>query len=208
MKMLVFDTSQSTLRVVAGDGSGIKAAESKEALLQHSAELLPAIDRVMRRAGWSAKDIEAIGVGIGPGSFTGIRVGVATAQMLAFAWKVRIAAVSSLEILARSLGEEGLVAAVSDARRGFVYGALYRCSGDRCSDVLEPFLGTPEQFREKTRKARVTAGSFTMTAPATPIKDEALLAAAFARAHEGRAVTAARIKPLYLHPKDCNVTKK
>lgn len=108
-------------------------------------ELLPAVEFVVGEAGgWGS--VERIAVGIGPGSFTGLRIGVATARALAQALALPLAPVGSLAVLARGLtGAERAEPrlAVFDARRGQVFAALYDEAG---TQVWEPFVASPQEL--------------------------------------------------------------
>jgi tRNA threonylcarbamoyladenosine biosynthesis protein TsaB len=94
----------------------------------HAAQLLPLANEALRRARVTWRDVERIGVGVGPGTFTGLRIGVATARALAQALGVDVVAVSSLHALAAPAAAEhdGPVLAVLDARRGEAFVAAWR----------------------------------------------------------------------------------
>ena len=115
--------------------------------------LLPAVDELLAQAGKRAADLEAFAVSIGPGSFTGLRVGIATVKGLAFGSGRPVAAVSSLAALARGAPESGEpVVALLDARRDEFYAASFRISGpDRAvaSDALEEAVYTPAELIER-----------------------------------------------------------
>lgn len=108
--------------------------------LTHSENLLPIIDGVLKALGVAPAELGLIAVTAGPGSFTGVRIGVATAKGLAFAHGTPCAAVSTPEILARNCaGFAGLICPVMDARRKQFYNALF-CGGKRlCEDRCVPF---------------------------------------------------------------------
>ena len=96
---------------------------------RHSAELLPELDRLLTAAGRRYEDIDAICIGVGPGTFTGLRIGIATARGLGQALGVRLRPVSSLAAIGLALASEGperLLLAAIDARRGELFCALYR----------------------------------------------------------------------------------
>jgi tRNA threonylcarbamoyladenosine biosynthesis protein TsaB len=96
--------------------------------------------------GW--REVEAIAVGVGPGSFTGLRVGIASARGLGASLGVPLVGVSTLDALARGVGSAAArpVAAVLDARRGEVFAALYEPSGER---LWDPWVGTPDALCER-----------------------------------------------------------
>jgi tRNA threonylcarbamoyladenosine biosynthesis protein TsaB len=92
----------------------------------HAAKLLPLARSALEAAGATFANVRRIGVGVGPGTFTGLRIGVATGRALAQATGAELAAVSTLQALAEAAGTEGSVLAVIDARRGEAFAAGYR----------------------------------------------------------------------------------
>jgi tRNA threonylcarbamoyladenosine biosynthesis protein TsaB len=94
----------------------------------HARELMPAVATAMERSGLDWPQLDAIAVGVGPGGYTGLRIGIATARALAAATGLELRPVSSLAALARGAGED-LVLALIDARRGELFAALY-CHGE------------------------------------------------------------------------------
>jgi tRNA threonylcarbamoyladenosine biosynthesis protein TsaB len=117
---------------------------------RHSELLLSEIERSVAAAGgWD--HIERIAVGVGPGSFTGLRIGIATTRALAQARKLQLAPVSSLAALARGIAEHPIGAGrpalpVIDARRGQVFAALYDEEGE---EIWEPAVLEPEELTER-----------------------------------------------------------
>jgi tRNA threonylcarbamoyladenosine biosynthesis protein TsaB len=92
----------------------------------HAAQLLPLARRALEAVGATFADVRRIGVGVGPGTFTGLRIGVATARALAQGTGAELAAVSTLEALAEAAGGDRAILAVLDARRGEAFAAGYR----------------------------------------------------------------------------------
>lgn len=127
-----------------GESRGEEAAAPEAAA---AAALLPAIDRLLRRAGVSVGQLAAFAIAIGPGSFTGLRIGVATLKGLAFGSPAPVAAVSTLAVLARSAGP-GLepVVALLDARRGEVYAGAFQREGEQPHPSLQDGVFTPEEL--------------------------------------------------------------
>jgi tRNA threonylcarbamoyladenosine biosynthesis protein TsaB len=120
----------------------------------HAAELMPAIDHVMEEAGLTFADLDAIAVGVGPGTFTGLRIGVTTARSLAKANELPLRGVSSLAALAAGI-PDGLRLPLIDAKRGEVYAALFEGEAERWPPValgIDALLG------------RLRAGEFTPVA--------------------------------------------
>lgn len=131
--------SVALLRATAGSGDAPSFATLAEARFGETgasaSEILPAMDGCMDRIGARSSEIELIAVSIGPGSFTGLRVGLATAQGLALGLGAPLAGVGTLGALAAAaiadggpIGADDLLCACLDARRGEVYAALYRFS--------------------------------------------------------------------------------
>lgn len=130
MKILGIDSSSISCSVCVWD------ADKNELLaegfinngLTHSQTLLPMIDDVLTKANTSAKDIDLIGITKGPGSFTGLRIGMATAKGLACPTDISCVCISTLEAIAQtaSFAHNGILCAVMDARCNQVYNALFK----------------------------------------------------------------------------------
>jgi tRNA threonylcarbamoyladenosine biosynthesis protein TsaB len=149
MTTVGFDTSTAATSacVLRADGVAFEHVPAPARLLEppgHSRELLPAVEELMAEAevGWG--DVDRLAVGVGPGTFTGLRIGVATARALATAAKLPVHAVSSLAALAAGI-DEPLALPLIDARRGEVFGALFR-DGEA---LVEPFAARPEDVAER-----------------------------------------------------------
>jgi tRNA threonylcarbamoyladenosine biosynthesis protein TsaB len=149
--LLGFDTSTNATSVAllpTGGGDPIEHDADPAALLGrpgHSAELLPAVARVLSSAGVGYEDLEAIAVGVGPGTFTGLRIGVATARALAHASGTPLRPVGSLSALAAGLDPARNRLALIDARRGEVFAALHTPDGEEWA----PFVAGPGALIER-----------------------------------------------------------
>ena len=125
MIVLGIDTATVAGSVAIVDGDRVLSETSSE--LPLGANLLAMIDAVCVGAGISALNLDAVAIGAGPGSFTGLRIGMATAKGIAFASHCPLWAVSSLAAMAFAEGPfDGVIAAVLDARRGEFYAGAYR----------------------------------------------------------------------------------
>lgn len=142
MLSLGFDTATPVTTVaVASDGQIL--AEVEEVDPRRHAELLaPMIHRVLAEAATAPGDITDIVVGVGPGAFTGLRVGIATACALGDAWDVPVRGVVTLDVVAAASGLDDTFAVVMDARRREVYWATYTGAGERDSG---PFVAPPDE---------------------------------------------------------------
>ncbi len=108
--LLAIDTSSLVLSCALAEKDRLVAEWTVQKRLTHSEQLIPHLDAMMKEAGVSKEDITAIAVSIGPGSFTGLRIGLATAKMAAYIWKVPIVGVDTLESLARNMeGAEAFI---------------------------------------------------------------------------------------------------
>ncbi len=110
----------------------------------HATQLLPLARRALSAAGATFADVRRIGVGVGPGTFTGLRIGVATARALAQATGAELAAVSTLAALAEAAGSDRAVLAVLDARRGEAFAAAYH-AGER---LVAPVAIDPDELAD------------------------------------------------------------
>jgi tRNA threonylcarbamoyladenosine biosynthesis protein TsaB len=184
---------------------------------RHTTALLGEVERAVEAAGGWA-EVEGLAVGIGPGSFTGLRVGIASAKALAMSRGLPLRGVGTLDALARGLGEaagDRRRLAVLDARRGEVAASLYGPAGER---LWGPTLSSPEQLAERAAALDETAlcgGSGAvrfrqqLTNAAVEIPDDAdpvhRLAARHVCALAGSAPgedESASISPIYLRPPD------
>lgn len=126
MKVLAFDTSSKALSVAILDGDNLLADVTVNIKKNHSINLMPAIDFLMKAVDLKPADLDRISVAQGPGSYTGLRVAVATAKTLAYTLGIELVGVSSLYALAAAADFEGLVVPVIDARRNNVYAGFYK----------------------------------------------------------------------------------
>ncbi|RZU40234.1 tRNA (adenosine(37)-N6)-threonylcarbamoyltransferase complex dimerization subunit type 1 TsaB [Edaphobacter modestus] len=138
MRLLLIDTSGTEGSVALAEGEGEPKVVASEVLPGRSASerLIPAIRQRMAAEGWKLSELTAIAVVHGPGSFTGVRVGLSAAKGLSEAGRVPLIAVSRLAVLAAAAGSvESDVCAVLDAGRGEFYGGVY-AAGRRRSEAL------------------------------------------------------------------------
>jgi tRNA threonylcarbamoyladenosine biosynthesis protein TsaB len=133
--LLTFDTATPRVAVALHDGSDVVAELEAERAMKHGEQLAPLVDAVMRQVGVVRQDLTAIGVGVGPGPFTGLRVGLVTARTLAFVLEIPVYGVCTLDVLAVEAVDTGAVdrdfVVATDARRKEVYLASYDADGTR-----------------------------------------------------------------------------
>lgn len=135
---LAIDTSTSVLGVAVADETKVIAEWITNEKKNHSVRLMPAINRVLEEVELTPKQLDRIIVAKGPGSYTGVRIGVSVAKALAWSLQIPLVGVSSLELLAYN-GRyfQGVVSPIFDARRGQVYTGLYRFENGNIQKVKE-----------------------------------------------------------------------
>ncbi len=124
--LFALDASGRTSSVCLVSEGQIIYEELLDEGLTHSETLLPQVQRALQATGFSAADIASFAVTNGPGSFTGLRIGLALVKGLAFPQDIPVTPVSTLEAMARATGESGLLLSAINARRGEVYWAAFR----------------------------------------------------------------------------------
>ena len=142
--LLAFDTATPAVTVALHDGAGVIAEESAIDARRHGELLAIFIEKVLTSAGAGRCDLTAVAVGTGPGPYTGLRVGLMTARVLASTLGIRLDGICSLDVIAaqaaaEAAGSEFLVA--TDARRKEVYWARYTPAGGR---MTGPDVGPPD----------------------------------------------------------------
>ncbi len=126
MKILALDSTENTAAVAITDGKTLIGSTVINAGKSHSELLLPAIENLMRAAGLNYSDIDLFACSSGPGSFTGVRIGVSTVKGLAFGFNKPCVGVSATEALAYNFTNiDGIICPAMDARRSQLYNALF-----------------------------------------------------------------------------------
>lgn len=216
--LLGIETAAERVGVALADADGPRAGAWLDGSRRHAEVLAPSIAFVLEQAGASLADVGTVAVDVGPGLFTGIRAGVATAQGLAQGLGIGVVEVTSVAVLAREAydgGWDGTVAAVVDGRRGEVFAAWY----DGPTAEAEP----PRRFRPEELAADLSgrphllvvgggahrypeAFSRLRVAPIAQPSPRALVALAADRLEQGAvAVPAGAVRPLYLREPDARI---
>ena len=153
MKILVIDTSGPVCGTAVMDENKVYSEVASQNKNTHSTSLMPMVEAALNAAGTEIGDLDAVAAVTGPGSFTGVRIGVATAKGLAHGAGLACIPVDALEALAVSAGEfDGIVCPIQDARAGQVYGAAFRQGNRLTGDTpvkLEECLDTVEALGER-----------------------------------------------------------
>jgi tRNA threonylcarbamoyl adenosine modification protein YeaZ len=142
--LLALDTATPFVTVALHDGSDVVAEARSERAMKHAEQLAPLVDRVLADAGIVRQDLTAVAAGVGPGPFTGLRVGLVTARTLGYVLEVPAYGVCTLDVLAVEAVDSGAVdgdfVVATDARRKEVYLASYDAAGSRLDG---PLVGRP-----------------------------------------------------------------
>lgn len=224
--ILGIETSVECVGVAVGDSRGVRAESTVTSDRRHAESLAPMIEFVMRQADVDMRDLSAVAVDIGPGLFTGMRVGIATAQTVAWALDLPVVPVCSLDALSLNVGgADSVTASILDARRGEVYWALYRTreSGREPERLTEPRVSSPEDvaihLAERaepivcvgtgaTRYAEILSASpWLVTLPSQHDFPSArsVVALAVSAMAADRTVGAAAVEPMYLRAPDAEI---
>ena len=138
MLILAFETSAKAASVALTEGGKLLGEVYQNTGLTHSQTLMVMAEDVLRQCGKTAADVRAVAVAAGPGSFTGVRIGVAAAKGFAWGAEIPCYGISTLEAMAESLGVfEGFVCPCMDARRSQVYNALFLAEGGKLTRIAE-----------------------------------------------------------------------
>lgn len=167
MLILAVDTNTPAASIALLENTRLLAEVGIEAGLSHSEKLLPAVDFILRSMGHDVRDLEGLALAVGPGSFTGIRIGMSTVKALAHATGCRIAPVSTLEALAWKLRSASgrLICPLMDAKKGEIYGALYEQQQPKLQILVPQNLYSPERFFSRCPSRRVISFIGTGVAP-------------------------------------------
>jgi tRNA threonylcarbamoyladenosine biosynthesis protein TsaB len=228
---LAIETATETVGVAVRTAAGVEAELALTGRRRHVETLSPAVDHLLGQVGLAPDDLEVVAVDIGPGLFTGLRVGVAAAKGLAQALGIGVVGVTSLDVLTAAAtaaaARSGLVLAAVDARRGELFAVLRHVEvGPEGSahDVLGPCLVTPSDLADELARLHgravlavgdgalryrdvleAAAGTVVADAPAFP-PPATLLRLALRRLHSGEApVEAGSVAPLYMREADARV---
>jgi len=203
--VLALDTALSACSAAVLADGRLLAARSEPMDRGHQERLAPLVAEVMREAEISFEALDRVGVTVGPGSFTGLRVGLAFAKGLSLALDVPCVGVGSLEALAASAGALGQVAAVIDARRDQVYLQLFSDGAAVSDPEVLPLSEAAARLRVLGPATLVGSGARLLaeTTPSAPVDPRtAPDPAAVARLTTAAPEPTARPAPLYLRAPD------
>jgi tRNA threonylcarbamoyladenosine biosynthesis protein TsaB len=155
MKFLGIDTSTKLGSIALSQDDVIVAEGGLDVSLATAETILPTIDKLLTNINWKIKDLNGIAIAIGPGSFTGLRVGLATAKGLALANSIPIVSVSSLRVLALNAGDiKQNIVPMLDARKEEVYVAVFSRVQNELSEIVGETSMKPKELAEILNKIK------------------------------------------------------
>lgn len=224
MTILAMDTATLTSSVAVAGPGRVLAELTAETRFTHSETLVPHIDEALRLAGVGRGDLSAVAVSIGPGSFTGLRIGLAAAKAIAYALAIPLVGVPTPEVLAAAFPSPGaVVAPLLDAQKGNAYFALYRWTESGLSCEREVAVASPAEIAAAVSAVQgsvMLTGDFAqkflakgappenaLLAPASHRMPRAALVAArgFARLESGAGQSPMTLEPLYIRRSEAEV---
>jgi tRNA threonylcarbamoyladenosine biosynthesis protein TsaB len=216
--LLAIDTSTRAIGVALYDGARVLNETTWISKNHHTIELAPAVDQALTRVGASVKDLRAVGVAIGPGSFTGLRIGLALAKGMVLSHKLSLIGIPTLDVVAAALPVppgSRLVAVLEAGRRRLAIGRYLAQNGKWQPDgelqnltieefvdqISEPVLVCGELSGEA--RERLSQTKSILPPPAQCVRRPAVLAEmAWKRWKAGAVDDPATLKPIYLHHGD------
>ena len=154
MYILALETTGAHASVAIINEDGKIVEKSSDSVLNHLQHLMPMTQELLSEAGLSIGDMTAIAASQGPGSFTGIRIGVSSARALAQVTGIKTIAVPTLKAFAYNMPDfDGLICPVFDARRSQVYAGAYRWTDGKIEEIVEGAAYALDEFLEKTAEA-------------------------------------------------------
>jgi tRNA threonylcarbamoyladenosine biosynthesis protein TsaB len=222
VKLIAVETSSWAFSVAACGGTQLLADLNTDGVARPSEILTDLIDSAARKAGFTLEGIDGFAISIGPGSFTGLRIGATVVKTLAWALKKPVLPVSSLEVIAQNLrGQSGEFCIFVDAHKKKVYSALFSSDGKGTVKRLsDDHLGPPEELLKKLKPGTLLVGNGTKkfhdvvsaakmrVAPETewvPLAS-ALCGIAASRWPEGKLDDPHQLVPQYLYSKESDIT--
>lgn len=215
--LLALDSSTNKVGVALYDGSRVVSESIWETPFHHTVELAPAIDKVLERTNLSTDDLHALAVALGPGSYNGLRIGLALIKGIALAKHIPVIGVGTLDVLAyaQPVSLDSL-AAVINAGRGRLGVGWYKAVDDAWKRKKDFVVLTPKEFSRKIRTPTIVCGELDaglrrllrrkrvnvrLASPADSLRRPSYLAElAWKRLQDGAVDDPRTLVPFYLHP--------
>ena len=214
MRVLAVETSTLAGGAALLDGDRVVGQYLLDVSVAHSERLMVAIDRLLGDAGWAPRDLEGLAVAVGPGSFTGLRIGLSTVKGLALALAIPVAAVPTLDAMAATLPFAALpVCPTFDARKNEVYASLYRWDGRAMRREWDYLAVANDSGDVSILLGDGAASIATRHARLAPPHRRTPSAAAvgflgLGRFRAGEVVSATELVPFYLRPSEAELKRR
>jgi tRNA threonylcarbamoyladenosine biosynthesis protein TsaB len=219
VRLLAVETSTLAGGVALLEDEGLRGEYLLDVRATHSERLMPAIDRLLNDAGWTAADLQALAVAVGPGSFTGLRIGLSAVKGLGLALGIPIAAVPTLDAMAAALPFASLpVCPVLDARKGEVYACLYRWDGAAMRRQCDYLALAPAALAARLTEPVIVLGDGAglvqspharLAPPHRRVPSPAAVGVlGLERLAAGQAVAAGDLLPIYLRPSEAELKRR
>ena len=222
MRILAFDTSSERFSIALCEDEKILAETESSGFTRHSDALMPAVQKILKKCRLKPEGLDCVAVGLGPGSFTGLRVGVTVAKTMSYALKKKLIGVSSFEAIAAGVEKfDGEITVIADAKKGLVYAGIYRAPH---RTLAKPHLITIDDLLKHGSKPRLFVGSgvelhrekILKTLRCSVCEDKRVWfpkAANIARiawetAKRGEFADPFQLEPEYIHARTCNVNAR
>jgi len=155
--ILSVDTTSYAGSTALLENKDLIAEVNSASFLTHSERLLPAVDLMLRSKGLQIKDMDGFALSVGPGSFTGIRIGMSTIKSFALITERPVAPISNLRALAQKLKDPyiRLACPIIDAKKGEIYAALYESEGLDLKEMIPQGCFTPDHFLSRLPSNRL-----------------------------------------------------
>ena len=212
-KVLLLETSGSSGVVALGFGTTIVAHRVLEIAKRHVSDMAPAIAEMLKECGWEAKNLDAIATGIGPGSYTGLRIGLMSARTLAMMTGSRLLGISTFEILAQHCLEAGhaKVEIIADAQQDKIYAQRFENNNSHLISASElKIVSAAEWIANRDISFAIAGPGVTKVQPLIPAKEgmvveqsgninkESFLALALKKLFSHHSDDPLSLQPLYL----------
>ncbi len=153
VNILAIDTSTDYLSLAILKDGTLAAKFHKKADRRHSILLVPTLNKLLKKTALKIKNIDCFAISVGPGSFTGLRIGVTVVKGLAYALKKRIVAVPTLDVIADNAKNfKGVICPVLDARKNKVYACIYKSDGKTVKKISKYLLLPLDELLKKLSK--------------------------------------------------------
>lgn len=221
MKLLAIDTSTKFLNIAVIKDEAALASFKDTGDLRHSDLIIPAIDGALKKCGFGLRDIDAIALSIGPGSFTGLRIGVATAKAINLALGIPIVSVPTLDAIAHNFMDEKekILCPLLDAKKNKVYACLYAVKESKLDRLTDYILQEASSFINGVNRPTLVFGDgaalygdyceknkfIEVSQKEWFPKAETVAKIGLAKAERSKFDNADRLVPMYLHSQYCQI---